>query len=145
MYKNILLPTDGSELASKAVDHGITLAKTLGAKITVLMVPPPFRTFVLEPQIIDSTADEYTDHMKDRARSVTEGVASLARAAGIEADTVHAEDEHPYQAIIDTAARKGCDLVVMASHGRRGVAAIVLGSETVKVLTHSRIPVLVYR
>lgn len=145
MYKHILLPTDGSELASKAVDHGITLAKTLGARITVLMVTPPFRTFVLEPQIVDATADEYTDHMKERAQSVTEGVVRAARAAGVEADTAHAEDEHPYQAIIDTATRKGCDLVVMASHGRRGVAAIVLGSETVKVLTHSRIPVLVYR
>ncbi|MBZ5526223.1 MAG: universal stress protein [Acidobacteriia bacterium] len=146
MYKNILLPTDGSELSAKAVEHGITLAKTLGAKITVLMVTAPFRTFSLEPPVVvDSTADEYTKHMKDRAAKATEAVAITARAAGVQADTAQVEDEHPYQAIIDTAAKKGCDLVVMASHGRRGVAAVVLGSETVKVLTHSTVPVLVYR
>jgi nucleotide-binding universal stress UspA family protein len=146
MYKNILLPTDGSELSAKAVEHGITLAKTLGAKITVLMVIAPFRTFAMEPPlIVDTGADEYARQMKEHAKQITETVAVSARAAGVQAETVQVENELPYQAIIETAASKGCDLVVMASHGRRGVAAIVLGSETVKVLTHSKIPVLVYR
>jgi nucleotide-binding universal stress UspA family protein len=145
MYKNILLPTDGSELSAKAVEHGITLAKTLGAKITVLMVTVPFRTFVLEPQVVDATASDYTQHMQERATKATEAVAMAARAAGVQAEALQVEDEHPYQAIIDTAAKKGCDLVVMASHGRRGMAAVVLGSETVKVLTHCKVPVLVYR
>lgn len=145
MYKNILLPTDGSELSAKTIEHGIDLAKTLGAKVTILMVTQPFRTFVLEPLVIDATADEYTQHLRDRALKITGDLAQKARSAGVQADTVHVEDEHPYQAIIDTATGKGCDLVVMASHGRRGMAAVVLGSETVKVLTHSKIPVLVYR
>lgn len=146
MYKNILLPTDGSELAAKAVEHGITLAKTLGAKITVLMVTTPFHTFSLEPPaIMDSTADEYTRQMNERAAKITEAVAVAVRFAGLQAETAVVEHEHPYRAIIDTANSKGCDLVIMASHGRRGVAAVVLGSETVKVLTHSTIPVLVYR
>jgi nucleotide-binding universal stress UspA family protein len=79
------------------------------------------------------------------AQKALNNVATAAKTAGIACDTVNVEHEHPYQAIIDTAKSKGCDLVVMASHGRRGVAAIVLGSETVKVLTHSKIPVLVYR
>ncbi len=109
------------------------------------MVTQPFRTFVLEPLVIDATADEYTQHLKERALKITGDLAQKAQAAGVQADTVHVEDEHPYQAIIDTASAKGCDLVVMASHGRRGMAAVVLGSETVKVLTHSKIPVLVYR
>ena len=72
-------------------------------------------------------------------------ISAAANSAGVSCKTLHVEHEHPYQAIIDTAASKGCDLIVMAPHGRRGVAAVVLGSETVKVLTHSRIPVLVYR
>src|SRR5437660_4311938 len=104
MYKNILLPTDGSELAAKAIEHGIILAKTLGAKITVLMVTTPFRTFTLEPPVvIDSTADEYTKHMTERAAKVTEAAAVAARAAGLQAETMQVENEHPYQAIIDTA------------------------------------------
>ena len=145
MYKNILLPTDGSELSDKAVKHGITLAKTVGAKITVLTVTAPFRTFVLEPQIVDVTGTEYQAHMQERAKSTLAAVTGAAKAAGVATDTVHVEHESPYEAIIDTAASKGCDLVVMASHGRRGVAAVVLGSETVKVLTHSKTPVLVVR
>ena len=83
--------------------------------------------------------------MQEYAAKTLGAVAVAAKVAGVPCETVHREQEHPYQAIIDTAKLKGCDLIVMASHGRRGIAAIVLGSETVKVLTHSKIPVLVYR
>jgi len=145
MYKNILLPTDGSPLANSAVEHGIALAKSLGARITGLTVSVPFHVFTFDTQMVETTAAEYARAVQERVKKTLESIAAAAKAAGVACETVHVEHEHPYQAIIDTVGSKGCDVVVMASHGRRGVAAIVLGSETVKVLTHSKIPVLVYR
>ncbi len=128
MYTNILIATDGSELSEKAVNHGIALAKRIGAKVTVLTVVQPLHTFTAE-----------------YAEKTLGAAARLAQASGVECEGVHVEHDFPYQAIIDTAASKGCDLIVMASHGRHGISALVLGSETVKVLTHSKIPVLVHR
>jgi nucleotide-binding universal stress UspA family protein len=144
MYTNILIATDGSELAGNAVQHGIALAMRIGAKVTVLTVSPPFHVFTTDTQMIEDTAAQYQARMQQRAEKILGAVAHLAQAAGVVCETVHVEHEHPYQAIIDTAASRGCDLIVMASHGRRGISAIVLGSETVKVLTHSKIPVLVH-
>jgi nucleotide-binding universal stress UspA family protein len=128
MYTNILIPTDGSELSEKAVSHGIALAKRIGANVTVLTVLPPFQIFRAE-----------------YAEKTLGAAARVARAADVECEGVHVGHDFPYQAIIDTAASKGCDLIVMASHGRHGVSAILLGSETMKVLTHSKIPILVHR
>jgi nucleotide-binding universal stress UspA family protein len=145
MYKSILIPTDGSELADKAVQHGIALSHDIGAKITVLTVTVPFHILTTDPKMIEDTAAQYELRMEKHAAKVLEAAANAAKAAGVACDTVHVEHEHPYQAINDTASSKGCDLIVMASHGRRGVSALVLGSETVKVLTHCKIPVLVYR
>jgi nucleotide-binding universal stress UspA family protein len=144
MYTNILIATDGSELAGNAVQHGIDLAMRIGAKVTVLTVSPPFHVFTTDTQMIEDTAAQYQARMNQYADKILSSVAHLAQAAGVVCETVHVEHEHPYQAIIDTAASRGCDLIVMASHGRRGISAIVLGSETVKVLTHSKIPVLVH-
>ena len=145
MYTNILIPTDGSELAGKAVEHGIALAKRIGAKVTVLTVLPPFHTFTTDTQMIEDTPAQYKARMLKHAERTLGAVADAAQTAGVACEMVQVEHEHPYQAIIDTAASKGCDLIVMASHGRRGISALVLGSETVKVLTHSKIPVLVHR
>jgi nucleotide-binding universal stress UspA family protein len=145
MYANILIPTDGSELASKAVQHGIALAKRIGAKVTVFMVLPPFRTFTTDTQMIEDTPAQYKARMHEHAGKTLGAAAAAAQAAGVACETVQVEHEHPYQAIIDTAKSKNCDLIVMASHGRHGISAIVLGSETVKVLTHCKIPVLVHR
>ena len=138
MYTHILIPTDGSELAGKAVQHGSALAKLIGAKVTVLTVLPP-------PTITSDrdVAETRKASMQKHAEEILGAVAK--QAAGITCDAIQVEHEDPYRAIIDTADAKGCDLIVMASHGRRGIAAIVLGSETVKVLTHCKIPVLVYR
>jgi nucleotide-binding universal stress UspA family protein len=144
MYTNILIATDGSELAGEAVQHGIALAMRIAAKVTVLTVSPPFHVFTTDTQMIEDTAAQYQARMNQYADKILSSVAHLAQAAGVVCETVHVEHEHPYQAIIDTAASRGCDLIVMASHGRRGISAIVLGSETVKVLTHSKIPVLVH-
>ena len=145
MYKNVLIPTDGSDLAGKAVQHGIELAKYLGAKVTLLTVTMPYHIFTLETRMVEDTPVEYTRHVQADAAKSLASAANTAKAAGVACDTVQMEHEHPYQAIIDTAKSKSCDLIVMASHGRRGIAAMVLGSVTVKVLTHSRIPVLVHR
>ena len=145
MFKNILIPTDGSELAWKAVEHGIALAKSVGAKVTVVTVSLPFHIFTLDPLVVEDTADQYKQRTQEHAAKLLSGIAQAAKAAGVFCETVHVVHEHPYQAIIDTAVSHGCDLITMASHGRRGVSALLLGSETVKVLTHSKIPVLVHR
>jgi nucleotide-binding universal stress UspA family protein len=145
MYSNMLIPTDGSELAGKAVEHGIALAKRIGVKATALTVLPPFHTFTTDTQMIEDTPAAYKVRMQKQAEKALGVVAQTAQAAGVPCETVQVEHEHPYRAIIDTAASKGCDLIVMASHGRHGVSALVLGSETVKVLTHCKIPVLVHR
>jgi len=145
MYTNILIPTDGSELAGKAIQHGIALAKRVGAKATALTVLPPFHTFTIDTQMIEDTPAQYKARMHEHAEKTLGAVVRAAQAAGVACETVQIEHEHPYQAIIDTAKSKDCDLIVMASHGRHGLSAIVLGSETVKVLTHSKIPVLVHR
>ena len=145
MYTNILLPTDGSELSGKAVGHGIALAKRIGAKVTVLTVLPPFHTLTTDAQMIEDTPAEYKARMQKHGEKTLGAATHAAQLAGIECKTVQVDHEHPYQAIVDTAKSKGCDLIVMASHGRHGVSAIVLGSETVKVLTHCKIPVLVHR
>jgi nucleotide-binding universal stress UspA family protein len=145
MYTNILIPTDGSELAGKAVEHGIDLAERIGAKVTVLTVLPPFHTFTTDTQMIEDTPVQYKARMQKQAANTLGAVTHAAQAAGVACEAVQVEHEHPYRAIIDTAESKGCDLIVMASHGRHGISAIVLGSETVKVLTHCKIPVLVQR
>jgi len=145
MYTNILIPTDGSELAGKAVQHGIALAKRIGAKATALIVLPPFHIFTTDAQMIEDTPAQYQARMQKHAENILGAVARVAQAAGVACEMIHVEHENPYRAIIDTAGSEGCDLIVMASHGRHGISAIVLGSETVKVLTHSKIPVLVHR
>jgi nucleotide-binding universal stress UspA family protein len=145
MYRKVLIPTDGSKLAKKSVTDGIAFAKTIGASIVVLTVTAPFHIFTLDPQAVEDTPAQYKKRMQEHAARILETAAAAARAARVKCDTVHLEHEHPNRAIINTAKSKGCDLIVMASHGRRGMSALLLGSETVKVLTHSKIPVLVHR
>ena len=145
MYKHLLIPTDGSSLSEEAVTHGVALAAETGAKVTFLTVVEPFHTFSLGVAQLEETRDTYRKHMQERATRILAEAVKVAAAAGVAHESIQMEDEHPYLAIIRTAEQKGCDLIAMASHGRRGVSALVLGSETVKVLTHSAIPVLVYR
>ncbi len=145
MYTSILIPTDGSELAGKAVQHGIALAKQISAKVTALTAVPPFHTLTTDARMIEDTPAQYKARMHKEAEKILNAAVSCAKSEGVVCETIQVEHEHPYQAIIDTATSKACDLIVMASHGRHGVSAIILGSETVKVLTHCKIPVLVYR
>jgi nucleotide-binding universal stress UspA family protein len=143
LFKHILILTDGSELAVKAAKKGVFFAQEIGAKITAVTVTEPF------PSVSAGSHDyapiEYTKLAQTHAEEVLGAVLALARAEGVPCDTLRIEHTQVYQAIIAAASARGCDLIVMASHGRRGVAAVVLGSETVKVLTHSKTPVLVYR
>ena len=145
MYKHILIPTDGSELSRKAIEHGVALAKSINAKVTAVTVTVPFHVFAIEPDMVTDTPEQYEKHAADLAAKALNVAKEAAKTAGVNYDTMCVGHEHPYRAIIDAAAQRACDLVVMASHGRRGISAIVLGSETVKVLTHSAVPVLVVR
>jgi nucleotide-binding universal stress UspA family protein len=145
MYKHIMVPTDGSELSTKAVEAGLQLAARLDAQVTAMTVSEPFHTLSFSPSQVEYTPATYRQHAQEAAQRVLGEVRAKAAAVNMACDTVWVEHEHPYIAIIDTARSRHCDLVVMASHGRHGVAAVVLGSQTVKVLTHSTIPVIVYR
>jgi nucleotide-binding universal stress UspA family protein len=131
VYQHILIPTDGSELAERAVTHGLSLAKFVGAKVTVIIVEERLGGWL------------YTEEMKKNATSVLDRVANAAKQTGVPCDAIHVQDVQPYEAIIATATDRGCDLIVMASHGRSGLSAVVLGSVTNKVLTHTKTPVLV--
>jgi nucleotide-binding universal stress UspA family protein len=145
MYKHILIPTDGSDLSNKAIRHGVALAKAINAKVTGITVTIPFHVFAVDPETVTDTPDSYKKRMSAAAAKYLTQVKDAAAAVGVTCAVIDSEHEHPYSAIIDAANKNGCDLIVMASHGRRGMSAVVLGSETVKVLTHSSIPVLVYR
>jgi nucleotide-binding universal stress UspA family protein len=137
MYHHILIATDGSPIADKALIHGLALAKALGAKITVLTVVEPPHTLALAPAL-QKLAREDGERVLDKA-------SQAAKAVGVECRTLLIEHPHPHESIIKIASEGSCGVIVMASHGRQGVAKLVLGSETTKVLTQSKIPVLVYR
>ena len=145
MYKHILIPTDGTALSEKALEKGIAFAREIGAKVTMIMTIEPAPMMVMAMVQLTEQQNRYHQHASEHAaRHLGEALAK-AKAAGVACDTVQVDHDHPYQAIIETAAAKGCDLIAMASHGRRGFTALVLGSETMKVLTHSTTPVLVFR
>jgi nucleotide-binding universal stress UspA family protein len=144
MYKTILVPTDGSEITAKAVDTAVTLAKTFGAKLVTLAVKEPFPySAITEMQPIPP--QDFFDAQERIAVKHLDHVKAACAAAGVECVASAVEAVHPWEAIIDFGNEQGADLIVMASHGRRGVAALLLGSETQKVLTHSPVPVLVVR
>jgi nucleotide-binding universal stress UspA family protein len=145
MHTHILIPTDGSDLSDEAIQYGTALAKAVNAKVTGVTVWTPFHFFAVEPDMVTDTLESYRRRMTTVAAQRLAKVKEAADAAGVSCEVVHVEHEHPNKAIIDVANSKACDLIVMASHGRRGLSAVVLGSETLKVLTHSTIPVLVYR
>ncbi|MBX3651516.1 MAG: universal stress protein [Burkholderiales bacterium] len=148
MFKHLLLPTDGSALAGKAVAKGFGLAKSLGARITLLSVVPEFRMVADESFAVPMSAQlksRYEKEAATRAGGMLKKLQQKAAKAGLKADVVVLVGDLPYRQIIASAKKRKCDAVVMASHGRRGLTGLLLGSETVKVLTHSKIPVLVVR
>lgn len=148
MFKNILVPTDGGPLSRKAVAAAVKLAKAQNARVTAVHVTPAFVPIMYDGMMPPPELISPKEHAKAMARSAARmlgPVEKMCRTAGVAFEGVHVPDQEPYRGIIDAARRKRCDLILMASHGRRGVVGILLGSETQKVLTHSKTPVLVYR
>ncbi len=144
MYKRILIPTDGSDITKKAVDSAIQLAKAVQAKLYVLSVKEPFPYSAIT-EMQPTPPQEFFDTQERIASARVKEVRDAAELAGVVVDAHTVEGLHPWESIIDHARERECDLIVMASHGRRGVTALILGSETQKVLTHSKVPVLVVR
>ena len=145
MYRHILIPTDGSELAEQAVTNGLSLAKSLRAKVTVIIVEEPI--WLGAPSLAEYGAldelSKYTEQIKNYHASVLDRAADVAKQSGVPCETIQVKDAKPYQAIVATATDRGCDLIVMATHGHGGLSAVLLGSVTNKVLTHTKVPVLV--
>lgn len=147
MFKKLLVPTDGSNLSNDAVKSSLVLAGEIGAEVVALNVQPPFQPPIVAevPAAYLYSPDEYEKVVRESAQKVLDEVAALAAEHKVTCHGVVELDPSPYEAIIRVAKAQGCDLIVMASHGRRGVAGMILGSETQKVLTHCKIPVLVHR
>ena len=143
MYKHILIPTDGSELSARAIREGIDFAKDTNARVTLLTVSSPFHVFASEPMMVTDTQDTYEAHAETNARARLKVGEDLAKAKGVPAKAEHVFAEHPFAAIVDSADKDGCDLIFMASHGRKGITGVLIGSETQRVLTHTKIPVVV--
>jgi nucleotide-binding universal stress UspA family protein len=145
MFKSILLPTDGSELSDKATAIAINFARLHQARIVTITVIQP----MLLPSLGDSgampSADQFQAQMQNAARHHIEKVTSAARAAGIPCEGIVAMSPNPYEEIVEAASKHGCDLIMMASHGRKGLNKLFLGSETQRVLSHTTLPVLVLR
>jgi nucleotide-binding universal stress UspA family protein len=144
MFKRILVPTDGSDITQKAVDTAIALARSVGAQLYTISVKEPFPYSAIS-EMQPTPPQEFFDAQERIAAKRVAAVVESAKAAGLECQGHTVEALHPWEAIIDHAKQQECDLLVMASHGRRGVTALLLGSETQKVLTHTTIPVLVVR
>ena len=147
MFKHILVPTDGSQLSADTVKRAVDFARDANARITFFFAKPDYPVaFYGEGALIDPTTPEKFAEMADKqAAEVLAGCEKLAAAAGVACKSVSSTSDIPYEAIIDAADSAACDLIFMASHGRRGFSGLLLGSETQKVLTHSKVPVLVYR
>ena len=145
MFKNILLPTDGSNLSQVTIQKAVQLAKSLKAEITGISVVPEQKYYLYQTGINVQEKEETAKQHKRQAERNLAVIERAARGVGVPCETLCEIGDHPYETIIKVAEKRGCDLIMMASHGRRGLKGLLLGSETQKVLTHSRIPVLVHR
>ena len=147
MYKHIMIPTDGSELSNKAIEAGIAFAREVHARVTGFTAVPEYKV----PSQIELMSrhgvslEQYERDARKQAEAALQKIADRARAAGVEYDAEYTQSDCPHEAIVRSALKRGCDLIFMASHGRRGISALVHGSQTQGVLSHSTIPTLVYR
>lgn len=145
MYKHILIATDGSELAQKAVEQGLALAKAVGAKASAVMVTESWTAIAPIEAALAFPIDEYEKGAALTAQKCLMAVSAAAKTHGVACETHHIPDQFPAEGIVAYAKDNGCDLIVMASHGRRGLNRLFIGSQSIKVLTHSTVPVLVCR
>ncbi len=148
MYQHILIATDGSELATKALEHGLELAKRVGARVTVVTVTEPWSPFDMAQEAREGRPDpigQFEGIAAKAANRILAAAAQQAKALGVSADCVHVKDRYPAEGITSTANDKQCDLIVMGSRGLRGISRLLLGSQAYEVLTHCRVPSLVVR
>jgi len=146
MYRKILLPTDGSALCESAAQKGIEFAKFAGASVVAFhAIPATSYLIYTEAGPSDVLAEQFEREAKMRGQQLVDSLENSARQVDVPCETLLATNDHPWEGIIAAANQKGCDLIFMASHGRRGFTAMLLGSETARVLTHTKIPVMVYR
>ena len=148
-FRHILVPTDGTDLSRNAAARAIALAAAMGARVTFFHAKPERRQSFFGGEgggyVDQMPVEEFERQSTLRAGEYLDTLEALAKGAGVASERAIAAEGEPYEGIIDAATTRGCDLIVMASHGRRGIKSLILGSETQKVLTHSKIPVLVYR
>jgi len=148
MYRNILIATDGSDLASKGVEHGVMLAQKMGASVIIVTVTEMWSAIEMAGESMRGTSNpmkRYEDVADELAKKILAAGKAVAQGAGVKCEILHVRDRVPAEGIIETANDTGCDLIVMASHGRRGLNRILLGSQTAEVVAHSKVPVLVVR
>lgn len=145
MFKHLLLPTDGSAASEEMIHKCMQFASESGAQVTGLHVTPEFHFMTYRTGMLEGTPEQFKDDSEELAMKYLSVIDNAAREAGVPCTVTWTANDHPFEAIIQTASEHGCDLIVMASHGRKGMKGVLMGSETQKVLTHSRIPVLVYR
>ncbi|MFD2237129.1 universal stress protein [Aureimonas populi] len=148
MYTHILIATDGSDLAKKGVDHGISLAKETNAKVTLVAVTEPFPIHAVPSEgsfAARNAIEVYNERCEKSAGAILDAAHNQAAQWGVACEKVHVPDSRAADGILATAREKGCNLIVMTSHGRRGLGRLLLGSQTVEVLTHSPVPVLVVK
>ncbi|MEW9856460.1 universal stress protein [Novosphingobium sp. M1R2S20] len=148
MYKHVLVATDGSDVGQKGVDHGVDLARQLGAQVTVLTVTEPYPLYAGDAFGMVPSDTMMTNHgaaQDETANAILAAARESAKAAGVQAELVHVADAQPAEAILHAAQSRNCDLIVMGSHGRRGVGRLLLGSKAWEVVAHGHVPVLVVR
>ena len=145
MFKHLLVPTDGSPASEAAIQKSIEFAKSINARVTGMHVIPVFQVFTYQTEMLEDTREQFDKDNKVHAAQFLAVIEHAAQEAGVVCDTVSVMSDQPYEAIIKMAEDQGCDLIAMASHGRKGVKGFLLGSETQKVLVHSHKPVLVFR
>lgn len=145
MFQHLLLPVDGSPLSEAAFSKALVFAREARARVTVIRVIPDFHVYTYQVELLADTRTRFVQEATRNAAEYLRTLAAEAEAADVSCETLSVIHDHPYEAIIHAAQERACDLIVMASHGRRGLQGVLIGSETNKVLTHSTIPVLVYR
>jgi nucleotide-binding universal stress UspA family protein len=145
MYKHLLIATDGSELAQKAVDQGIALAKALGARVLIVHVTPPWTSLTVSEVAVVYPPENYDRVAADHAQNILANAAMAAKAAGVACETLHVKDGLAAPGILKAAQERGADLIVMSSHGRSGLTRLLLGSEANEVVSKSAVPVLICR
>ena len=145
MYQHIMVATDGSEIAGKAIDHAVALAKITGAKLSAVTVTEPYEAVVISETMIVLDPQQYKERSVQYADEILAKATSAAKAAGVSCDTVHVQNRYPYDGIIAAAQDGKADLIVIGSHGRRGLEGLLIGSQATKLLTHTKIPALVVR